>query len=977
VLQLSAQDPSHLLYGEEDGLPSSEVYNLCLDKHGMLWLSSDRGVCSFDGYEFKCYNTSDGLAHNTNFIITSDKNEDLWFAGFDGSLTRYDYEEFLPYAKNDELKLLNPGVWMVELLFDSANNLIFRLNEDRISLPNDISKLTLPYYKIDFLLDSILHFNVSGSNTAYHTSENDNWIKLKVDENYLLIDKQTQFFSGPKIISDENNFVSLSRVQEYSNRNAKYEIKQTIEDSTTTILVTENRLVDIFTDRLGNIIIGTDNGILVFEAGDLSQEPKRLFEGYFITCIIQDENCNYWFSTLKNGILFVPTLAVNGIFNEPEEDRYGELLSIEALSDYLVIGTYDGSILSVDKEHKVELVFKNILSVAISNLYARDNTLFSSYYIKVVENSTGLKALQDEWYLSSHRFVKELSDGSVFTAGKWIFIHKEHEVTFDSRKLEKPFTAHFRCIEEDSLGNLFIGTVTGLYKLAGENYNQLIDLSLSHKSLGSYISDIKNFRGNNLLIATIGNGLLYLTPDTIYQFTEADGLASNLINNILVIDDNNIWLGTNQGLDKIRFRIQGDSLEINIINSYNSTNGLPYNNVTDIAVWNELLWIICGNALYYFDPIDLEPCITSTNIYLTEMWVNDHIIDLTDETVLNYNENDLSLEFKGILFSKPLNEDFYRYKLVEKGKVDNWSYSNETKIHYSNLGAGDYIFQANPRNSDGSWSEQYIEKSICIRPHITEQLWFRILIFFLTCLILAYLFYRWNKSRIWKTDQERLIHEATIRMKNAELAMLRKQMNPHFIFNALNAIQNYIFDKDIAKANYYLTDFSKLMRSSIEMSKLENISLKDEMTFLNTYLELELLRFPGLFDYELILDEEISEFHHQVPPLLLQPLLENAIKHGFKGINYKGMLLLKIELPEENPAVYHISIIDNGHGIKKTEAISNQLDEHKSFSLKIIQERIKIINDQLGTMIAVFELKDRQPGKGTQIKLIIPAKMIS
>ena len=189
-----------------------------------------------------------------------------------------------------------------------------------------------------------------------------------------------------------------------------------------------------------------------------------------------------------------------------------------------------------------------------------------------------------------------------------------------------------------------------------------------------------------------------------------------------------------------------------------------------------------------------------------------------------------------------------------------------------------------------------------------------------------------------------------------ELKAIYAQLNPHFIFNALSSIQGLINKQDIKGANSYLSDFAKLMRESLNNSNNEQTPLKQELSILDTYLKLEQLRFG--FKYEINIDENINVYETDIPSLLLQPLVENAVKHGVSDLDNKGLIILNIQKKQDDMAIV---ISDNGEGFSPNQAT-------KGFGLKLTTDRIKLLNEFLKGQQISFEIKSNLPS-GAKIYL--------
>ena len=217
----------------------------------------------------------------------------------------------------------------------------------------------------------------------------------------------------------------------------------------------------------------------------------------------------------------------------------------------------------------------------------------------------------------------------------------------------------------------------------------------------------------------------------------------------------------------------------------------------------------------------------------------------------------------------------------------------------------------------------------------------------------------------FKKKRDNQVHSLQLRQQ-----LLRSQMNPHFLFNALGSIQNFMYKNETKKAAGYLGNFASLTRSILEHSAEEFVSLFDEIEMLRNYIELEKMRLAGKFDYEIELDENIETEFVNVPPMLLQPFVENAIKHGLKETKSGGLLFLKFT---ETENTIYVEIRDNGLGINN--ASKSKGSTHRSMSMQIFDERRKVLSKRTNQKIecAITDLSDEKPaGCGTKVEVRIP-----
>ena len=218
----------------------------------------------------------------------------------------------------------------------------------------------------------------------------------------------------------------------------------------------------------------------------------------------------------------------------------------------------------------------------------------------------------------------------------------------------------------------------------------------------------------------------------------------------------------------------------------------------------------------------------------------------------------------------------------------------------------------------------------------------------------------------------------------AEITALRAQMNPHFIFNCLNSIQLFTAQNDIEKASEYLAKFSKLIRLVLENSRSEKVTLENELETLRLYMELEAMRFRGRFRHEITVDKDLDQDQIEIPPLILQPFVENAIWHGLMHKETGGVVQVNIEPkyatthtaePERISALV-VSITDDGVGRQKAaEFKSKSATKNKSFGMKVTAERIELINQLYNTktQVSIIDLKDENgEAAGTKVIIEIP-----
>ncbi|MCB0643223.1 MAG: histidine kinase, partial [Phaeodactylibacter sp.] len=336
--------------------------------------------------------------------------------------------------------------------------------------------------------------------------------------------------------------------------------------------------------------------------------------------------------------------------------------------------------------------------------------------------------------------------------------------------------------------------------------------------------------------------------------------------------------------------------------------------------------------------------------------------------VLSPSENVLNISFSAINFTFPTATTF-QYRM--EGVDEDWQQPGGNRsITYTNLKGGDYRFLLKASNNEGIWSKQPATLAIHVGTPWYKTAWFYGLLA-LMGLGLIYLIYNFRVRQIQK--ESRLKADFENQIATIEMSALRAQMNPHFIFNCLNSIELYIIKNDTQKAAAYLSNFSRLVRLILQNSRSNFVNLKDELEALKLYIKLEQMRFRYSFDYVLDIEPGLDPEDYDIPPMLIQPFIENAIWHGLNQKDEKGKVQISIRNGEE---VITCTIEDDGIGRVASERINAAKKvKRKSMGMSITQERIDIINKLYNTNNQV-EIQDLYSPEGapsgTRVIINIP-----
>ena len=351
------------------------------------------------------------------------------------------------------------------------------------------------------------------------------------------------------------------------------------------------------------------------------------------------------------------------------------------------------------------------------------------------------------------------------------------------------------------------------------------------------------------------------------------------------------------------------------------------------------------------------------SIYFTAFTILNKDTTVLNDYILPYYKNHITIHYTGISF-KSLGNLTYKYRFIQNGDTTvKWDITTDRQITFPYLPSGDYTFQVYAFNKDNIRSKAPATIHFIIETPFWKKWWFYTTIFILIVLIIV-LFFLYRLKNIKRQN------DLSQRANDYLLLALSRQMNPHFIYNSLNSIQNYILKNDRIQASEYLSKFASLMRSILQNSSFNFITIKEEIDALVKYMDLESIRFTNKFNYKITIDPHIDSSKCTIPPLLLQPFIENAILHGLLPKEDCGEI--KINIEKKNNYVY-CTIEDNGIGRKKAAELNKAHPGHKSLGIQITQNRINLINSLQSNSFNIdyVDLYDKNNGEAIGTKVII------
>ncbi len=943
------QTPSYefISYGVEEGLPSSEVYCILEDSKGFMWFGTDGGISKYNGYEFENYTVKDGLLENTIFHLFEDPKGRVWYSSFSNGLGFIENGQFLPYRYNDTLLTYLKGRHIIQLLFNSDGSMRFNtvnFGSGRIDKNGELTYQT--GHKIG--KNEIIIQNKSEHFNAF----------------YLRDPKHNSVVSATKlsqiIISDDsdkdttinvNAVISIRSKIFLGNNNGLYFLYGNhnrmclgyIYDSQVITRDFSPEATQIFEDSKGRIWVGyRNNGIEIFRnKADLFRSRKpilKLFNEVNVSDIHEDVTGGLWISLENYGVYFIPNTNLVKYNNQTILDN--KITSISNLKNSSIFYSTDAGNIYEMKDDGRHLLFYTMPDVITRivvkdslNLYlTHENKRFGKAMTKSINNSHQIHHYNGRYFTIGH------NDNILYVEGIDFKEITGDSIIFSALLNGKP--EFYYTIFEAYNGDIWLGGKNGLFVYRNRT---LKNVPIFGKD--TYIvRSINQLTDSTLLVSTDVSGLLFLRKtDSILKPIHTE-LKNEFINHLHIADDATIWASTNNGI----FKLQGNVESGYSVQRINRAHGLTNNEVNQILTINNDVYVATNSGLTKFDQSAVIPNRVPTPLYTESIKVNEKVTPIKEDISLNYFEN--SIEFSYIAISyRAKGNIVYKYRLA--GLEKEWQYTVSRKIRYPSLQPGNYTFMVSSQNEDGVWSDiQSISLSISY-PY-WKQWWFIIGIIILVFASVYLMIYQITKRKAQRRESARQIERQKRKIIEAELKALRSQMNPHFTFNVLNAIQNTITAFNPDKTAKYLSKFSLLLRKILENSKHSMILLEDEIEMLKLYIELENIRFESPINYSFEIDPQINIGFQKIPSMVIQPIVENAILHGLSDKKRQNKKI-KIEvLIEDN--VLKCIVEDNGVGRKKAKEISERKNlNQESLGIQITTDRLNLINQDQETNVTI------------------------
>lgn len=949
-------------FGVEDGLPSSEAYDVMQDRNGFIWISTDRGLSRYDSYSFRNFSTADGLTDNTVFSAQEDPKGNIWCATLNGGLCYYNGDTIVPYRYN-------------HLLRDSLGRLVV-IQTFAVSSENEIlvGRHQHGCQRIDDKGNSsdLGHANDSAG-VVFHVLHKDGTVIVGSAD----WRKSNEAHPPTTVCIEQNGSVAHFEVEIPT---MSYFTLGLSSSNGTFLLSLENQLMEIWADgshrthyfnaritklaedKAGNVWVCLLNGgARKYPRGaDLSGNVYEQFlPDETVTDVIQDMESAYWFSTLDHGVFYMSSAVVHWLpLTEDVSAASVTAISAGANGKFL-LGTSSGQIYTAgfnSSRLMLDWSAENHQTDFVRDMYSMTDG--SGTWI-----GTGRSVLFLERDSVAHAmlpvgYAKAITgDGK---HGSWTGVMNgiAHFPGVTSAREEMiNINGWPQDLYWDTVSNtLLIGDINGLFRL---NHETIEPYPFAEGPLKVRVNAVTR-SGDRIIAGTLGEGVCVIEGDKRTTISTQHGLCSPLVNDVDVDRNGNIWVATNSGLAQIAFT--GDTFTVNC---YTIFHGLPTNEINRVLCHDSVVWIGTSIGAAWFSVDGMSQHRVAPPIYIEHVSVNGVTFSSDSMWGFHHDENHLRFTFLGISY-RNAGSTIYRYRLI--GLDSSWITTDNRSVEFASLPPGEYRFEVMARNDDGVWSLASDTFTFVINPPFWLQWWFWVISAALLIGVTAFFINRRLRNVRYMAQQKGILAEY-------QHQALAAQMNPHFIFNSLTSMQAFILGDEKENALRYVDRFSFLMRKSMEHSMLKFVPLEKEIELMRAYFDLEAMRFGDRLTCTIAPGENEELNKLDVPAMMVQPFAENAIRHGVVHRTEPGGYV-HVSFEWKNDLLW-CKVDDNGIGRQRSAEINRNRRKHVSFGSSITEERLRVLCEVMKQEYHItYTDKENEDGTpaGTTIYFMLPSR---
>ncbi|MBO9204578.1 MULTISPECIES: sensor histidine kinase [Niastella] len=940
-----SQEYGYTRFDSKDGLASSTVYCMTQDAEGFMWFGTEAGLSRFDGTHFRTFTQEDGLPDNEVIQMFTDSRGRVWISPFKKTICYYYKGKIYTQENDPQLKRIQINNNVLRFAENDRGDILL-METNRLHLvttTNEVYTITTIGNKPVKYLSAIGRnpaggFWVIESNNLYEFSNR----QFNLERTFEFQPAHLGFAAvSEKIIAIQNNHWEVT-------------LQAVASDRFMRIPARRNQINFSIIDE-EHVGLNTVDGTVVYNVNN-PDSGQRFLPGVRVCGVLKDKEGNWWFSTLGQGLYRLNSAFVlNTKYRDYNVSH--QVVSFVRDSGSVVVGCDMNIIhwldLSTGKENRRKV---------LDTLQATDNV--SAMYVNKDGNIVGGTAYILFLFSPGSRYYKRIERICV----KGFYPYKEDVLVITNANIFRidPLTLAVkdtiwreRATTAYAVNDTFyIGTLNGLYRLLPNGDKQFLGDRFAPFTYR--IAAITRDTNNVMWVATFGGGLIAFKNEKIIAHLKQE-LTSNICRTVF-LQDSSLWVGTNKGLNKININDTAYPVK-----KYTTGDGLVSDIVNVVYAFKNKVFVGTPEGLTYFDEEKIASQSRCDLRFINISIGGEAYYPDVAPVIIPHKKNSIQFDYVGISY-KSSGDIRYRYRLL--GLDTTWFETRETFLNFPALPSGEYELQLQAVNKFDVHSQVLIAR-FTVERLLYEKTWFKLLTGLLF-LALTGLLVLVIVRRIRRREQEKTA--ISRRINDLEQLSRKAQMNPHFIFNSLNSIQQYVMDSDLAGANKFISGFSRLIRQTLDFSSKPEISLEEELDYLTNYLEIEKTRLENAFSWSVAIDKSVHPSDYYIPPMILQPFVENSVRHGLRYRRDKNGLVT-ITVKREK---HHLVCILEDNGIGRKAAMrykSVSPINYQSKGLSLTADRMAMYN-QVHVHKITMKIDDLEDGEqnalGTRVTINFP-----
>lgn len=918
-----AQVPEYISITDLQALPCNEIYDIHFDKKGYLWMGTEIGIFRYNGKTYQSFHVNKAAGQPvTGITEAGDKKYAHNFLGDvfqlkgDSLLTVPIGKEVLKMGYTNTARGFNDQLWIGTdqglFYYDTLRKSWQDRTPGKSGVPpkDHKGRQVLNPYAVRNVIsrdDEIWATNLSH---IFRVTKNGTTL-FRVNFAPGADDQPFHYFLAPGEQGVWLNHISGGGV--YRLVDSAFELYY---DKDLYKLI-ENKSFTHLKEIGGKLFFMAYDGLLIHDL--MSKKTEWLFRDRPITDMEFDKEGNIWLSTLGYGLLYCPSLEIRSLKSSRQPDGRNKITYLcPAPGGGMYFSHFGGGMGWITHPSQPARNIDLPVNADISTMWmGPDSTAYVSLNNQVFRVKNG----RYEQVPVKFPATKDLymgTEGIYIASSSGLFYAKTLKDFETEHRILSSWCKRL-CIQGKS-GIMWVGASDGLHMLRGEKV-------IRSFFKGEGVQDMVWVEEEQTLYCALLSGKIMRLKNgvsTQFRFFEQTERQVYRIRWL----KGELWLATSKGVGRMSTAMEREIW-------YNIFDGLSSNVVYDLFFHANTWWLATGNGIQVL-PADVKKNSGVPRIFLRRVRVNQKVVT---DPVLKIRSSDEVAILLDVLSYYSRGEFQLSYSFGE----DKWIRLPQGQREFVLSSISSQYNQLQVRVMDAKGERSLpLTIQLNVHPPYWQSPWFYVGLVVLTFLIVSFV-YSLNLNRV-KKRQENALEKAQLQTNliSSQLTALKAQMNPHFIFNSLNSIYEMIIFSETKEAANYLSKFAILLRKVLENSEKETLPLNEELEWLTLYLELEKLRFGSDFSYQ-INTEKVNELYGTlIPTMLLQPFVENAVKHGL--LHKEGIKRLEIDFYEKGNYLV-CEILDNGVGrAQAAEYRKGRGETHKSFATGAIQRRIEMLN---------------------------------